>query len=63
MSHKSRRHSVAAGLGLAAGSALTAGFIAEAARPSFWPTAPPWPTLGAGGSRPAPYSRSAAPTF
>ena len=33
MSHKSRRRSVAAGLGLAAGSALTAGFISVAAAP------------------------------
>ena len=33
MSHKSRRRGVAAGVGLAAGSALTAGFISVAAAP------------------------------
>ena len=33
MSHKSRRRGIAAGLGLAAGSALIAGFISEAAAP------------------------------
>jgi hypothetical protein len=48
MSHKSRRRGVAAGLGLAAGSALTAGFISEAAAPialagGTLPAAPPAP--------------------
>src|SRR6201995_4179939 len=33
MSHKSRRRGVAAGVGFAAGSALTAGFISVAAAP------------------------------
>jgi hypothetical protein len=48
MSHKSRRRGVAAGLGLPAGSALTAGFISEAAAPialadGTLPAAPPAP--------------------
>ena len=48
MSHKSRRRGVAARLGLAAGSALTAGFISEAAAPialtdGTLPAAPPPP--------------------
>jgi hypothetical protein len=48
MSHKSRRRGVAAGLGLSVGSALTAGFISEAAAPialadGTLPAAPPAP--------------------
>jgi hypothetical protein len=63
MSHKSRRRGVAAGLGLAAGSALTAGFISEAAAPIALADGTALAHAPAPGvSRPAPRSGTAAPT-